>query len=259
LSHRAGIPSTISVSASDYSRKKIAAALESLTPIWRPGALAGYHAVNASLVMDESSYRLDINGRNTIDVLKEEVFSRMGVDDCYIGLPQDQYYRMAHMRVSPIIRLENTRRAFFSDWLNAGENIAIPISWVGGVTNSSTLANLMNIYAYEETYKGVTYFPKEIFDQIVSPTNEADEGDLYLGPSVRWGIGVILTGLSWKSGADHPRLIGHGGGNASYGWADPDERLAIGFVTNMMADPDINQERQHLILTAIYDCVIKRN
>jgi CubicO group peptidase (beta-lactamase class C family) len=64
----------------------------------------------------------------------------------------------------------------------------------------------------------------------------SDRDDLLFGANPQWGMGV-LHNLIGIYGAN-PRTFGHSGWGGSYGCADPDAHVAIGYVMNHMG-PDL--------------------
>ena len=71
---------------------------------------------------------------------------------------------------------------------------------------------------------------------LVAPAAPPGRRDRFLGFVDCWGMGVMLntTGLY----GPNPRAFGHSGWGGSFGCADPDLGLAIGYVCNQMG-PDL--------------------
>ncbi len=83
-------------------RKAIAAAVEAMEPIWTPGTANGYHAATFGWVLDELVYRWE--GRNISRFMDEEVIKPLGLKNIFIGLPPQEFPRMAKMFVQGGVR-----------------------------------------------------------------------------------------------------------------------------------------------------------
>ena len=163
---------------------------------------------------------------------------------------------MARMFVQGGVRERQDTRARFSDFLNTPEGMGLPLAWVGGVANARDLACLMNIPAFEGTFASRTFFTKETQGKATQPLNPPDRIDRRLQLPIRWGLGFML-GTTPRIYGDrlNPRVVGHAGGSASIAWADPDEKLAVAFLSNQMTDMNTAWERFRVIGNKVYDCL----
>jgi CubicO group peptidase (beta-lactamase class C family) len=198
-----------------------------------------------------------LTGHNIADLLRTEITGPLEIKDVYLGLPENEYQRFC-----PIAVLDETtrERAMFSDFINSYEGIKMPLSWVAGVANAWDLAYLFNIFAFEGTFGGRTFFSKETQALISVPTNKPGEIDRVLRWPVSWGLGVILGDTPSIYGTPpHPRAIGHAGGGANVVWADPDERLAVAFLCNGMRTGGTDWERYRVIGDLIYASLLPKS
>ena len=240
LSHRAGIPflsHSLFVEAKVPrviigDRENIASAIEETTPVWKPGEKNGYHGMAIGMVPDEIVARLTGKFPPMGDIFRKEVFKPLGLKNIYFGLPESQYERMVKMNV---LDPQTKNRKGGSDFLNSKEGIRHEMSWVGGVSTAKELAELMNIFVYEGTYKGKRFFSKEVQERMSMPTNKEGEVDQILMKPIRWGLGFMLSDTKdFYGSSPHPGLIGHAGGSANIAWADPKNKLAVAFLCNGM-------------------------
>jgi CubicO group peptidase (beta-lactamase class C family) len=234
MSHRAGIPDGPAIPPDKLGdRAAVAAAVAAMKPVWEPGTATGYHAATIGWVVDELVHRWE--GKPLHEVLQAEILDPLGVHDVYLGLPREEYPRMAHMVVQDRVREHQPARARTSDFINTYEGVRLPLSWVMGVATARGLAHVMNILAYEGTFGGRIFFSPETQMLASTPTNEPGEIDLRVQYPTRWGLGFILGDTPDMYGTQpRPRAVGHGGGSAVVAWADPDQRLAVAFVCNHM-------------------------
>jgi len=82
----------------------------------------------------------------------------------------------------------------------------------------------------------------------------ADRVDLMLGFNPQWGMGVAHN-LIGVYGAN-PRTIGHSGWGGSFGAADPDGRIAIGYVLNQMGSELVGDPRGKGLADAVYAALV---
>ncbi|MEE9435872.1 MAG: serine hydrolase domain-containing protein [Candidatus Adiutricales bacterium] len=234
MSHSAGIPDGPLVSARQMAdRAVVAAAVEAMEPIWPPGTANGYHSASYGWVLDELVYRWKKG--NVARVLHDELTSPLGIQNIYLGLPKEAFARMTAMVVEDDVRERQPGRARFSDFMNTYEGVRLPLSWVGGLATARDLADLMNVLAFEGTFKSRTFFSRETQRTAGSPRNAAGEMDRRLNWPVRWGLGFILGDTPHIYGTPpHPQALGHAGGGAGVAWADPEQQLAVAFLCNRM-------------------------
>jgi len=257
LAHRAGIPQSLSLGAGQFemnpaNRPNIVSQIETLAPLWTPGAKNGYDASNAAYVMDELALRAE--GRDTAQIFLEDVLAVSGIADLWIGLPASEFSRMAQMYVHWWVRLGQPERASFSDYLNTQPGIGERISWVTGCGTAKALAEIGQILAGKGTYKGVTYYSEAAHTLFSTPTNAAEVVDAILGYVVRWGLVFILGDTPVVFGdASHSRAVGHLGGSATVLEADPDTGLSYAYVTNSMLPDDQANERYRRIGNAVWN------
>ena len=77
--------------------------------------------------------------------------------------------------------------------------------------------------------------------------------DMVLGVECRWANGVLLN----RGGAYGPNdnSFGHSGWGGSFGCADPDANLSIGYVCNQMGGQLVGDPRATGLVDAVYRCL----
>ena len=76
--------------------------------------------------------------------------------------------------------------------------------------------------------------------------------DLMLGPRL-WAAGMVLNrGASY---GPNPNAYGHSGWGGSFGCADPDAGVGIGYVLNRMGSKVADDPRALQICPAVFECV----
>lgn len=255
MSHSAGIPDGPMIPAAKMGdRNAVRAAVEAMKPIWPPGTANGYHAATYGWVLDELVYRWE--GRNISRFMAEEVITPLGLKNIFIGLPPEEFPRMARMIVQEGVRQRQDTRARFSDFLNTPAGMSLPLAWVGGVATAGNLAYLMNLPAYEGAFADKKFFSPQTQEKVSRPRNKPDTIDRRLMLPISWGLGFML-GTTPRLYGDrlNPRVIGHAGGSACIAWVDPDLKLSVAFLTNKMTDMDTAWERYRMIGNKVYECL----
>ena len=252
MSHRAGIPDGPPIPLARMGdRKAVAAAVEAMKPEWTPGAANGYHAASYGWVLDELVFRM--TGANIAAFLRKEIIEPLGAKVVFLGLPQEEFPRMAKMTVEESVRGRQSVRAQFSDFMNTYAAVSLPLAWVTGVATAEGLAYVMNLLAFEGTFGGKTFFSKKTQELAGTPTNKPREMDKRLLWPVRWGLGFILGDTPDIYGtAPHAKALGHAGGGAGVAWGDPERRLAVAFNCNRMLGGTEVWERYRRIGDGVY-------
>jgi CubicO group peptidase (beta-lactamase class C family) len=247
MSHRAGLVESNPLAGLVQwqrwtSREAVARLVEEKAPVWEPGTANGYHALSFGQVCDELIQRW--TGKDTGQWLRAELCKPLAVDDVYIGLPAEQLARFvgfkpltagAQQPVPGYTPPPGGEGHFFNSPAILGKCLA----WGSGVARARDLARLLNVYAYEGAWGGHRFFSAKTFDEAVRPNNAPDVVDRGLGARAIWGLGLLVGATEGTARTAGPlygttataRSCGHLGGNTSLGWADPDYRLAVSFIS----------------------------
>ncbi|XHM67821.1 serine hydrolase domain-containing protein [Streptomyces nigra] len=259
LGHRAGLP-VLDVpltpqEALDPERGPAAVAAQ--RPVWEPGTAHGYHALTYGWLLDGLVRR--VTGRWTGEWLAEEVAGPLGLD-LWLGLPEEVAGRVgrtgrvdgpepagalrARPKRSVTAAYEDpdslTRRAFaaispFPDQNDpAYRAAALPAT--NGIATADALARFYAALIGE--VDGVRLFDPATVD--LARAEEASGPDRVLVVNTRFGLGYMLHGTA--SPLLGPGSFGHPGRGGALGFADPEARIAFGYVTNgfrrtVTADP----------------------
>jgi CubicO group peptidase (beta-lactamase class C family) len=285
LCHQAGVPAVDRRLTPDELQAwtPIIEALEEQTPFWEPGTAHGYHALSYGYLVGEVVRR--ISGRSLGTFFAEEVAGPLGLE-FFIGLPAEY-----EERVSPIVganfglpssdsgagggsggggaALEGYASTLVARALNLGGAIRDP-DWMNqrawhaaempggnGITNATSLSRL-----YAALIGPVEGGPAEAF---LTPAQvERARTPLTSGPDrVFESVGFALEqkiGLGfWRSSPVTPfggeGSFGHGGAGGSYGFADPENQLAVGYVMNKMSMDLTGDSRSRGLVSAVYDSI----
>lgn len=269
LAHRAGLSAPREDLTEDdiVDWNRMASVLASQEPLWPLGSGYAYHALTHGWLAGEIIRR--VTGRSVGDYFAELVTRPLGVD-AWIGLPQTEAARAAHLRVSPPLSAlwaeEATKPA--PNWpykamtlghalpadlvtetggFNADRIRAAEIPGAGGVASAEALATIWS--ATVVPTRGVRLIDDAV---IAQATRTKSEGISVFGgepPFCRWGYGFQLDSAARRYLADGN--FGHDGAGGQVGFADPQRRIGFGFVTNWMMGPE--DQRATAIIAALRD------
>ncbi|WP_089099802.1 serine hydrolase domain-containing protein [Streptomyces hyaluromycini] len=251
LSHTAGLPDWEGPVEELYDWTAATARLAGQAPQWEPGTAAGYHSLTQGFLVGEVLRR--ITGRSVGEFFAAEVAGPLGAD-FHIGLGPEHDPRVAPTVPPPGKDEDYTASAPGRDApAPTAPTAATPIrvrdgnslAWrraqipaASGYGNARSVALVQSLLACGGTVGGV---------RVLSPEGCArarelqfDGEDRVLGMPTRYGLGYGLFGSA----------LGWGGWGGALVWADPDERLAIAYVTNQMREPAADNRGIELIMAA---------
>ena len=184
--------------------------------------------------------------------------------DFVIGLPPEDAARTAsiiapaHVIDPTLIPLPDETRGVLTNpalqpvWANLPAWRAAELPAVNGHASAQGVARLYAPLASGGVFGHRRALGPDALKAMISP--RPLRTDLTLGMSLQWGRGVALTGDTGFFGPN-PRTFGHSGWGGSFGCADPDAHLAIGYVCNQMGPDLAGDPRARALCAAIYACL----
>lgn len=280
LCHQAGVPAIDRRLSPDELQAwtPVAEALAGQTPFWEPGTAHGYHALSYGYLVGEVVRR--ITGRSLGTYFAEEVAAPLGLE-FFIGLPEEY-----EDRVSPIVganfegglggdsNADGAPSGFASTlvarslnlggairdrvWMNQRAWHAAEMPGGNGITNATSLSRM-----YAALIGTVDGGPPE---PLLSPaqvelartplTSGADQVFASVGFTLEQKIGLGFWRSSPVTLFGGEGSFGHGGAGGSYGFADPEHGLAVGYVMNKMAMEEFTGDsRSHGLIRALYEAI----
>jgi CubicO group peptidase (beta-lactamase class C family) len=260
LSHQAGLSGLRdSVPLTDYAdHAKIARLLAAQEPFFPPGQ-SGYHAITHGFLTGELVRRA--TGKTLGAFFREEVAAPLGAD-AWIGLPESEDARCADMVAPeggpnmPPPEHPAARAALMNPplepeipnqrWWRAAE---IPAA--NGQANAVGLARVYGMLARGGEQDGRRYLSRET---LAHATRErVFVTDHVLQVPTRWGAGWMLNNFGIYG--PNPNTFAHAGWGGSFGAADPDAKLGIGYAMNQMFPNLMGDPRSLELLEATYACL----
>jgi CubicO group peptidase (beta-lactamase class C family) len=277
LTHQAGLPALDATLTPEEAQAwdPAVAALAEQKPFWEPGTAHGYHAVTYGWLVGEVVRR--VSGRSLGTYFAEEIAQPLGLE-FWIGLPEAQEHR-----VSPIVggllpeggsaeaegmpsdfdstllaRALNAGGAFSErGWMNQPAWHAAEVPAANGITNATSLSRLYaGLIGTVEGGPAESILTRAQVDQARQVrTFGADQVFLSLGFPMEQHIGQGF----WISSPFAPfggeGSFGHTGAGGSYGFADPENELAVGYVMNLMQSGMLGDPRARRLIKACYAAV----
>jgi len=276
LSHRAGLTGARQQITIDDLPDwgKVTGILAATEPWWEPGTKSGYHALTFGYLVGEVVRR--ISGRSVGQFVAEEIAGplgadiRIGLDDAAIARcaqltmdvpPPDSANAAMFAQLDPAVlaALMNPPMAapFAADIACTDQWRRAEIPAANGHGTARGLAAMYAALANGGQHNGVKLLSADAVDR--ARTGQGATVDLVLGagngglPS-EWALGYLLSGDQGTLGPN-PDAFGHGGYGGSFGMADPDAGVSLGYVMNHMGNNLVGDPRQVALFTALYECL----
>jgi CubicO group peptidase (beta-lactamase class C family) len=262
LSHQAGLvgfdePTTIE---DLYDWDLICGRLARQTPRWTPGERNGYHAITFGYLAGELVRR--ITGVSVGRFAQEQIADPLGAD-FYIRLPASEDRRVAPIIDAPAPEVAFDLNLLSPDVLAMATNPVIPLptanttAWrraeipaAGGHASAKGVASLYAVLANQGRTGGQTLLRPATIDRMRE--EQTGRPDVCLGVAPGWGMGVMLNRLG--SYGPSPRAFGHPGRGGSFGCADPETGLAMGYVMNQLGAGALADTRGLPLVRGVYAC-----
>lgn len=257
MSHQAGLPGFAAPTSIEdlYDQDLVAARLAAQAPAFPPGTANSYHAVTYGVLAAEVVRRAA--GRTLGQLLREDLAIPLRAD-FHIGLSEADEPRVAQLLppkspagpppdLPPAAMMALTSPAMDPERPNTRPWRAAELPALNGQASARGVVRLASALA---TGGQGVLSPAVIQAMSVIA---ADRRDLMLGFNPQWGMGVAHN-LIGVYGAN-PRTIGHSGWGGSFGCADPDAGIAIGYVCNQMGSELVGDPRGAELARVVYEAL----
>jgi CubicO group peptidase (beta-lactamase class C family) len=269
LSHRAGLAGLREPTGVEdlYDWKVMTERLAGTAPWWEPGSGSGYHAMTYGFLVGEVIRR--VSGSTVGGLLRTDLAEPLGAD-FHLGLPDGEHHRVATL-VHPPVADASEQAALFAQLAPVAiAALANPVltaddantpAWrraeipaANGHGTARGIAALYGVYAQRGTSGGRRYLSAEQVER--AREGQGSCTDLVLGPAIGGRETEVALGV-WLSGPDHhygpnERAFGHDGFGGSFGMADPEAGLSIGYAMNLMGQHIMDDPRKMALIDAVY-------
>jgi len=286
LAHQAGLsaidePLTIEI-LGDLDR--LAEIIAKQAPAWTPGTRHGYHAISLGWYQSELLRRVDPERRSLGQYFREELAEPLALD-LHIGLPESfpesrigliqsirplsmlrtlgkRHAVPLRMILAALSRKSITRRSFSNprikgpaDFNNNRALREIEIPSANGMSDARSIAKLYGVFAAGGSEIGLR---KQTLDDLMADPVHPSGGlyDLVLRTKTIFSLGFMKPDRDFDF-ASSMRGFGTPGAGGSFGFADPDARLGMGYVMNQMGSYLVDDPREKALREAAYRAVAK--
>jgi CubicO group peptidase (beta-lactamase class C family) len=260
LSHQAGLPGFTDepTSVEDfYHWERVTDRLARQAPLWEPGTKNSYHAMTYGFLAGELVRR--IAGVSIGRFVREEIAAPLTAE-FHIGLSDACEARLAEMikpsdavdmaalNLPPEAIAALTNPAVEADRPNARAWRAAEIPAANGHATAQGLARIYGALANGGALDGVALISRETIARMREV--QTTRTDLMLGFEPCWAMGFATN----KIGVYGPntRAFGHSGWGGSFGCADAEARIGIGYVMNRMGADLVGDPRAKVLCDAIF-------
>jgi CubicO group peptidase (beta-lactamase class C family) len=276
LSHRAGLCGARQpISIDDLPDwDKVTAVLADTEPWWVPGTKSGYHALTFGYLVGEVIRR--VSGRSVGRFVAEEIAGPLGAD-IHIGLDDAAIARCAQLSMD-VPPPDSSNAAIFSQLdpaalaalMNpsmaapAAADIGCTDQWrraeipaANGHATARGLATMYAALANDGKHAGVRLLGADAVARLQEGQGASVDVVLGIGTgglATEWALGYLLSGEHSLLGPN-PGAFGHGGYGGSFGMADPDAGVSLGYVMNHMGNNLVADPRQTALFAALYECL----
>ncbi|TQL44922.1 CubicO group peptidase (beta-lactamase class C family) [Homoserinimonas aerilata] len=255
LAHRSGVsaprhPMTVD-DITDWDT--VVTHLAAQEPLWEPDTGYAYHALTHGWLMGEIIRR--VTGKTVGEYFSEVVAIPLGAD-AWIGLPEKQQSRVAHLQVGStlaelVAQQEAARPSGVTDWSERAMTLggALPpelvgtdsgfnnpvvraaeIPGAGGIATARALASIWSATIGETD--GVRLLEDSAIEAATELQSEGPPVWDVPGPWPRWGMGLQLDSEPRRFVTE--RGFGHDGAGGQAAFADPGAGIGFAFLTNRM-------------------------
>lgn len=266
LQHRSGLPTAGStlgdaLAIADWDRS--VRRIEDARLRWPAGAVPAYQLLTFGFILGEVVRR--VTGVPVADLLRTEILDPLGVHDTFLGLTDDAWPRRVPLEVRVALGGRDPLGAAVQRFLNRRETRQAVIPSAGVSTTARDLAELYAMLLRGGVARGdrgpARILTPATIDLARTPSSDG-EVDRYARFPMRWSQGFQLGGdgstpdALWTMGRmSSPRAFGHNGTNCCLGWADPDRRLAVAYLTNRITGRRADVGHQ----TAVAEAVLREH
>lgn len=263
LTHRAGLngfrdPTSIAEFA-DWDL--LAGRLEAQAPFWPPRAHASYHAMTYGFLAGEVARR--VTGQTPRDLFRSELADILNAD-VHLGLPPAARNRLAPIvepdawstspgAIDPVAEPATVNPAPRPDWANREDWRGGQVPAANGHASADGLARIYGALANGGELEGARLLRPDTIAEM--SRGRTDGHDHMLGVRV-WAAGMALNATgTW---GPNPRTFGHSGWGGSFGCADAEAGVGIGYVMNRMGGKVAEDPRAAALCASVHACLARQ-
>ncbi|WP_417459031.1 serine hydrolase domain-containing protein [Kordiimonas sp.] len=246
FSHQAGLCGLSQPVSEDtlLNTDALADLLAAEPPHWPIGTQSGYHALSIGPLADGLVKR--VTGMTVGEYFRKEIAEPAGVD-FHMGLSSKECARVAEIvhdgkplnggpeTYNEYQHLALTNLPSHPELANLNTWRAQGMPSAGGQGNARSIAAIYGALAGSRILNGVELVSEKALNAATAIQIEGE--DLVLRFPVCWGVGFAMNKGMYAYGP-HDTTFGHHGWGGSFGFADPEYGLGVGYAMNYMREAD---------------------
>jgi CubicO group peptidase (beta-lactamase class C family) len=262
LSHQAGLTGFTEPTTVDdlFDWPRITARLARQAPLLPPGGATSYHAMTWGFLAGEVFRRAA--GESIGTFLRRRIGEPLGAD-VFIGLHESLESRVATLygpREAPDLSALTQPPQALAAMVNPQLDPETPnrrawraaeIPAANGQASAQGIARIYAALANGGALDGTRLLSRVGIERML--TRQTGRTDLLIGATDNWGMGMSHNALGML-GPD-PNTFGHTGWGGSFGAANLDANVAIGYVCNQMGAQLVGDPRATALCDAIFACL----
>jgi CubicO group peptidase (beta-lactamase class C family) len=262
LSHQAGLPGFAEPTTVQnlYDWKRCCAALARQKPMWTPGNRTSYHAMTWGFLVGEVVRRA--SGQTVGQLIAGNIAAPLAAD-VYVGLEDSLEPLVAQMlgpRRPPEPRAAPLPPEALAALVNPqleGE-VCNARAWraaeIPAANGQASAAGVARVYAALAN-KGVLDGQRLLKGETIMTMTQRHSGrtDALLGFVDNWAMGLGFNQMNLLGPS--PQTFGHGGWGGSFGCANLEAQVGIGYVCNQMGAQLVGDPRGTGLCHAIWECL----
>ena len=257
LTHTAGIR-MLNVGWPEASWEEILAKIcaTKIEPRWVPGQKAGYHMLSSFFVLGEVISRLA--GEPFRDFVRREVFEKLGMDHCWIGMPAARQAAYGD-RLGRMYGTEGGR-LLPRNWHNLPHTLGSSPGGNGYGPMSELILFYEMLLRRGLTQRGERLLTPQTVEALTAP-QRVGMVDLTFQTKLDFGLGFIINSRHYQADKQpygygrHAgrRTFGHSGHQSSTAFADPENDLVVALFVNGQPGEPRHTDRFRELTEAIYE------
>jgi CubicO group peptidase (beta-lactamase class C family) len=214
-------------------------------PTFPPGTRSAYHSHVYGWLIGEIVRRSDKLGRGLGEFVRQEICEPLGIDDLWLGVPDDVLPRVAVLTSSIVsepetdpvsIAAKPTSIPFTPALYNRHDVMQACLGGSGGIMSARGAARCFAMLANRGALDGVRLLSEDLLMSLTVPRRDPGQIDAVMGGGGRQPLDLTVGGY-WRSdtvAGTGPHFLCHGGAGGSIGWADLDTGVAVSICHNRM-------------------------
>jgi CubicO group peptidase (beta-lactamase class C family) len=240
-------------------------------PAFPPGTQSAYHSIVYGWLIGEIVRRTDPAGRGLGEFIRAEICEPLGIDDLYLGVPDEALDRVAVLtsnipdvpETEPLpLSTKPTSVPFGPELYNRRDVAQACLGGAGGIMSARAQSRVFAMLANRGELDGVRLLSEDLLMSLTERRENPDQIDAVMAGGGKIPIDLTVGGY-WNSdliAGTGRHFLCHAGYGSSVGWADLDANVAVSICHNRLFQlPQLDEHHPYGVLRANIDEVTSRS